>query len=217
MTMRAPIADLPIVLEDASLVARNVTIIDAVSLTLAAGAPTVVIGPNGAGKTTLLRLAMGLVRPSSGRVTWGGRADASPQRRAIVLQRPVMLRRSAAANIKYALASVGVGRPEWSARADELLTLVGLAGLLDPKLMARKEAEEKRLRDFLGGSPPPELKDAARAFDVIAKANKVRVETAVPMTLLEQGGAFNCDSFGIARTLLRAGASVNAGRTPCGG
>ena len=76
--MRAPLTDLPIVLEDASLAARDVTILDRVTLTLAPGAPTVLIGPNGAGKTTLLRLAMGLVAPSRGRVTWGGREQAAP-------------------------------------------------------------------------------------------------------------------------------------------
>ena len=68
--MRAPGSDLPIVLDDVSVHARAVTILDRVSLHLAPGTPTVLIGPNGAGKTTLLRLAMGLMRPSTGRVTW---------------------------------------------------------------------------------------------------------------------------------------------------
>ena len=97
MTMRPPVTDLPILLENVSFVVRDVTILDRIDLTLAAGAPTVVIGPNGAGKTTLLRLAMGLIRPSTGHVTWGGRADAPSNRRAFVFQRPVMLRRSAEA------------------------------------------------------------------------------------------------------------------------
>ena len=107
--MRAPIADLPIVLEAVSLAVRSVhDPRPACRCTLAAGAPTVLIGPNGAGKTTLLRLAMGLVAPTRGRVTWGGRADAPPTRRAIVFQRPVMLRRSAAGNLRYALKAAGV-------------------------------------------------------------------------------------------------------------
>ena len=129
MTMRAPRSDLPIVLEDAAVVAGQLTILNDIALTLAAGAPTVLVGPNGAGKTTLLRLAMGLVAPSRGRVTWGGRIDTASTRRAIVFQRPVMLRRSAAANIEYALASAGVARDERSARIEELFNLVGLSGL----------------------------------------------------------------------------------------
>ena len=99
-----------------------------VSLVIAAGPPTVLIGPNGSGKTTLLRTAMGLVRPSTGRITWGGDADLPPLRRALVFQRPVMLRRSVADNLRYALATAGVAHRLRAARVDELLALVGLPG-----------------------------------------------------------------------------------------
>ncbi len=87
------------------------TILDEVTLTLAPGAPTVLIGPNGAGKTTLLRLAMGLIAADRADASPGAAASSvPPTRRAIVFQRPVMLRRSAAANIRYALAAAGVPR-----------------------------------------------------------------------------------------------------------
>jgi tungstate transport system ATP-binding protein len=145
MTMRAPISDLPIVLEDVSFAARATTILDHVSLTLAAGAPTVLIGPNGAGKTTLLRLAMGLVRPSGGRVTFGGRADVPPTRRAIVFQRPVMLRRSAAGNLRYALSAAGIANAARGARIDELLALVGLTDLGDRPARKLSGGEQQRL------------------------------------------------------------------------
>jgi tungstate transport system ATP-binding protein len=145
MTMRAPLADLPIVLEDASLTIRGVTILDAVSLTLAAGAPTVIVGPNGSGKTTLLRVAMGLVALSAGRVTWGGRADVPPSRRAIVFQRPVMLRRSAGGNLRYALKVADVPWADRSARVDELLALVGLKGLGSRPARKLSGGEQQRL------------------------------------------------------------------------
>ena len=44
MTMRAPLADLPVVLANATVVAGAVTILDGVSLSLDAGTPTVLIG-----------------------------------------------------------------------------------------------------------------------------------------------------------------------------
>jgi tungstate transport system ATP-binding protein len=145
MTMRAPVTNLPIRFDDVSFVVRGVTIIDQIDVALAAGAPTVIIGPNGAGKTTLLRLAMGLVQPTSGRITWGGREDASPDRRAIVFQRPVMLRRSAEANLRYALEAAGVAHAERAARMTELLALVGLTGLGDRPARRLSGGEQQRL------------------------------------------------------------------------
>ena len=61
MSMRAPDSDLPLMFVDARIVVRDVTILDDITLTIAAGSPTVLIGPNGSGKTTLLRTAMGLI------------------------------------------------------------------------------------------------------------------------------------------------------------
>ncbi len=79
----------------------------------------------------------------------------------------------------------------------------GLGGLLDPKIMARKAAEEKRLKDFIAANPDKVPAAAAKAFDVIAEGQKKRVGFIKEMTLLEGGAAFNSDLFGIARTLLR--------------
>ena len=143
--MRAPLTDLPIVLEDAAVVVGPLTILNDIALTLAAGAPTVLVGPNGSGKTTLLRLAMGLLAPSRGRLTWGGRIDAASTRRAIVFQRPVMLRRSAAGNIRYALSAASVARSERAARAAELLALVGLSELGDRPARKLSGGEQQRL------------------------------------------------------------------------
>jgi tungstate transport system ATP-binding protein len=145
MSMRAPSTDLPIMLEDVSVRAGDVTILDRVTLELAAGAPTVLIGPNGAGKTTLLRLAMGLVAPSRGQVSWGGRERVEPTRRAIMFQRPAMLRRSASGNIRYALAAAGMPRAGRKTRAGELLALVGLGALADRPARKLSGGEQQRL------------------------------------------------------------------------
>lgn len=127
--MRAMPSDLPIVLDGISLRIGSTTLLDRLDLTIKPGAPTLVVGPNGSGKTTLLRLCMRLVRPSEGHVSWGGRSDTGQERRAILFQKPVMLRRSAAANISYVLAQIGYPRHLRAARAHELLDRVGLAGL----------------------------------------------------------------------------------------
>jgi tungstate transport system ATP-binding protein len=127
--MRASPSDLPLVLEGVSLRAGTTTILDRMSLTITSGAPTLVVGPNGSGKTSLLRLCMGLVAPSEGTVSWGERTDCRQTRRAILFQKPVMLRRSAAANVAYGLAQAGCARYLRAARAEELLDSVGLLDL----------------------------------------------------------------------------------------
>jgi tungstate transport system ATP-binding protein len=88
---------------------------------------------------------MGLLAPSSGRVTWGGRAAVPPDRRAIMFQRPVMLRRSAAANIEYALASANIPRERWKQQVDELLVLVGLSGMNERPARKLSGGEQQRL------------------------------------------------------------------------
>ena len=143
--MRAPASDLPVMFVDVAIVAGEVTILDDISLTLAPGPPTVLIGPNGSGKTTLLRAAMGLIPATRGRITWGGRERSPPDRRAILFQRPVMLRRSAAGNVRYALAAAGVPRAQRAQRAAELLADVGLAGLERRPARRLSGGEQQRL------------------------------------------------------------------------
>jgi hypothetical protein len=79
----------------------------------------------------------------------------------------------------------------------------GLAGLLDPALMARKRAEEKRLRAAVADDP--KLKDALGAWDKIAKAQKVRAANIRRYAMLEGAAGFDSLLFGYARTLVRAG------------
>ena len=111
-------------------------------MTLSAGDPTVLIGPNGSGKTTFLRVAMGLLAPTGGQVTWGGRSDVPPERRAMLFQRPVMLRRTAGANIRYAMRGAATVRQD---RVSELLRLVGLAAFEDRPARRLSGGEQQRL------------------------------------------------------------------------
>jgi tungstate transport system ATP-binding protein len=145
MTMRAPASDLPVMLLKVGILAGEVTVLDDISLTLSPGAPTVLIGPNGSGKTTLLRAAMGLIPVTRGRVTWGGRDASPPDRRAILFQRPVMLRRSTGDNVRYALAAAGVQRTARYDRAAELLALVGLEGFDQRPARRLSGGEQQRL------------------------------------------------------------------------
>jgi len=145
MTMRAPASDLPIMFSEVTILAGDVTILDRISLIFAPGLPTILIGPNGSGKTTLLRAAMGLIPVTRGRITWGGREAAAPQRLAFVFQRPVMLRRRTGDNVRYALAAAGVPRGQHASRIAELLMLVGLTGLERRPARRLSGGEQQRL------------------------------------------------------------------------
>ncbi len=144
MSMRAPVSDLPLMFQDARITAREVTILGGITLTVNDGPPTVLIGPNGSGKTTLLRTSMGLIPLTSGRITWGGRETSSPERGAIMFQRPAMLRRSAEGNVRYAL-SAGIPRTKRKERAAELLALVGLDKLGQRPARRLSGGEQQRL------------------------------------------------------------------------
>jgi len=143
--MRAPTSELPILFEDVGVDAKDVRILSEVTLALRAGAPTVLIGPNGSGKTTVLRLAMGLLAPSGGRITWCGRDRTDGRRLAMVSQRPVMLRRSTFANVTYALGAAGVAWARRNDRAEELLARVGLSNQAARPARRLSGGEQQRL------------------------------------------------------------------------
>ena len=94
------------------------------SFTLEATKRTVIIGPNGAGKSLLLRLCHGLIQPSDGQISWAQPNAAEHQ--AMVFQRPVMLRRTAAANIHYALTLNKVPKADQAEIVDAVLSKTGL-------------------------------------------------------------------------------------------
>jgi tungstate transport system ATP-binding protein len=88
---------------------------------------------------------MGLLSPSCGRVTWDGVTDRPPLRRAIVFQRPIMLRRSVGENLRYALKAAHIAADRQPARIDELLALVGLDGMAQRPARRLSGGEQQRL------------------------------------------------------------------------
>ena len=137
---------LPLRLDRVRYSIAGVELIHELSLELGAGPRTVVVGPNGAGKSLLLRLCHGLLRPSAGRVFWAGDAAGDAARRqAMVFQRPVLLRRSVAANVRYALALRQVPRTARPARVADALDMAGLRPLAGRAARVLSGGEQQRL------------------------------------------------------------------------
>ncbi|MPZ11861.1 MAG: ATP-binding cassette domain-containing protein [Kiloniellaceae bacterium] len=149
----------PLELHDVSFAAGGKALTDRLSLRLRPGTRTVVMGPNGAGKSLLLRLIAGLIQPTGGTITLGGRpADAAARRRiALVFQRPVVLRRSVAANLRHALAVYGVPRGERARRIDALLALGQLEALAGRPARVLSGGEQQRLSLVRALAAEPEL------------------------------------------------------------
>ena len=108
---------------------------------------TVIMGANGAGKSLLLRLLHGLIRPTAGEVLWQGRPLDREGRRgqAMVFQRPVMLRRSVLANLRFALSVRGVGGSERAAREAEAIERARLHDLAKRPARVLSGGEQQRL------------------------------------------------------------------------
>jgi len=115
-----------------------------VDVTIRAGSRTFILGANGAGKSTLLRVLHGIVDPTRGAVTWG-QSSTRPRGHAMVFQRPVLLRRSAAGNIRHALALYGVRGRLADERIHDALASVGLSDLAERPARVLSGGEQQRL------------------------------------------------------------------------
>ena len=142
--MAEPVTGLPIELRKVAAAPGGVPVLAGIDLVVAAGGRTVLLGPNGAGKSTLLRVLHGLIPPSGGSIKWGD-ATSRPFGQAMVFQRPVMLRRSAAENVRYALDLAGVRGADADARIDEALDEVGLRALADRPARGLSGGEQQKL------------------------------------------------------------------------
>lgn len=147
ITMPEPVESLlPLELTAVRFEAGGKCLIQDLSLRIEAGPPSIILGPNGAGKSLLMRLCHGLIEPSAGRIAWAGTNRGAIRRgQAMVFQRPVLLRRSAVANVVYPLRLRGVEKREREARAAQALSKAGLSDLATQPARVLSSGEQQRL------------------------------------------------------------------------
>lgn len=140
-----PPSILPLAVDHLSYQAGKRLLLHDISFTIGPASVVALIGPNGSGKSLTLRLCHGLLRPAGGSIRWQqpGGVLSGHKRHGMVFQRPVMLRRSARANIVHAVTAMGV--PEAGTRAEEALHRFGLAALADRPARLMSGGEQQRL------------------------------------------------------------------------
>jgi putative ABC transport system ATP-binding protein len=180
---------------------QSVVALDGVDLRVGAGEFLAVVGPSGGGKSTLLHLIGGIDRPTSGRLTVGGREVTALSENALTLYR----RREVGMIFQFfnLLPHLSVrenvelpgrldGAPDAGQRADELLHRVGLGpraaarpyelsgGEMQRVAIARALATGAWL--LLADEPTGNL-DSGNGERVLALLNEIRRERGVTLIL----------------------------------
>lgn len=138
------VAILPLRLKAVSYRVGATPLLSDISLTIPQGRRLVVMGANGAGKSLFLRLCHGLIDPTAGQRHWASN-EARAQAQAMVFQRPVLLRRSVAANLEYPLALRGLPRATRRETVARTLDRFGLSPLAGRPARLLSGGEQQRL------------------------------------------------------------------------
>ena len=120
------------------------------------------LGPNGAGKTTFLRLAAGLIRPSTGRLSW---FKGHPRRHPALDNRVAMssdgdalpVRETPHQWLTMLLSCSGFSNADASDRADETLRGLGLDEQLDRPIAQLSRGQRQRVKLAQAFAVPADL------------------------------------------------------------
>jgi iron(III) transport system ATP-binding protein len=151
-------------LDAVTRVAGGRAIVDGVSLSVAPGEIVCLLGPSGCGKSTTLRMAAGIERASTGRVSIGGRlADGpgvflAPEKRktGLIFQDLALFPHlDVTGNVTYGIRDLP--RAERLARAGALLKAVGLGGRGGDWPSDLSGGEQQRLALARAQAPKPDV------------------------------------------------------------
>jgi putative ABC transport system ATP-binding protein len=150
--------------------------IDGLDLDVPSGNLAILLGPSGCGKTTLLSCLGGILSPSAGRIRFGDTDITNLDRRALVEYRRhtvgivfqafnLVASLTGLENVMVPLRAAAVPRREAHARAEELLTRIGLADRMHhrPGDMSGGQQQRVAVARALALDPPLLLADEPTA------------------------------------------------------
>jgi putative ABC transport system ATP-binding protein len=175
-----------------------------VSFTIPAGDYVAIVGPSGSGKSTLMHLLGGLDRPTSGRLSIGGRDIGSLSQHELARLRNetigfvfqsfhLLARTSAVDNVALPLVYRGIGARERRAKATETLERVGLGHRLDHRPNQLSGGEQQRVAiaralvtdpDVLLADEPTGNLDTTNGQAVLALLEQLNVERGVALVIV---------------------------------
>ena len=181
---------LPLHVENVSLDVGGRRLLHGLTFTILPQRRTAILGYNGAGKSLTLRICHGLIRPTTGRITWAGPLGDDPhavaRAQAMVFQKPVLLRRSVRDNLLYVLRSRGERGRRARIRTERVMERCGLAHLATRPARGLSGGEQQKLAlarawllkpSILFLDEPTAALDPAATLDVERIINELHVAT----------------------------------------
>jgi iron complex transport system ATP-binding protein len=222
-------------LSGVSVLRDGAALLDGVDWAVGEGERWVVLGPNGAGKTTLLQIAAAQLYPSRGSAEILGQlvgaVDVFELRPRIGLSSAALADRLPAQElvgdvvVTASYAVVGRFRERYdaldSARAGELLSLLGVGNLTERRFGTLSEGERKRVQIARALMTDPELLlldepaaglDLGGREDVVRRLGRLAADRYAPALVLVTHHVEEIPPGFTHALLLRAGRVVAAGR-----
>jgi iron(III) transport system ATP-binding protein len=141
----------------------ELSVLSGVGLEVPEGSFTAILGPSGSGKTTLLRIIAGFERPDSGEVRLGDQVVDDAQRRFVPCERrkigyvpqegTLFPHLNVGRNVAFGLSR----QDRHGTRVDELLELVGLAGMARRYPHQLSGGQQQRVALARALAPDPEI------------------------------------------------------------
>ncbi|MDO5672105.1 MAG: ABC transporter ATP-binding protein [Actinomycetaceae bacterium] len=177
-----------VVLSDIGMTFPNgFTALEGIDVDILDGEFLALVGPSGSGKTTLLRAVAGFLTPTAGSIHIAGAEVATPghakapEKRGLGMvfqQHAIWPHLSVGDNVGYSLKIAKKSRKEITARVDELLELVGLAGFTkrNPATLSGGQRQRVALARALAPAPSVLLLDEALSALDEPLRDQLRVE-----------------------------------------
>ncbi|KPJ51013.1 MAG: hypothetical protein AMJ41_00450 [candidate division Zixibacteria bacterium DG_27] len=164
-------------------------VLSEVNLSISVGEFVGLIGPTGSGKTTLANLISGLLKPTSGRVTFSREKEGGP-RVGLILQFPErqFFRETVSEDIVYGLKNLGFSGGKLKAELERSLQLVdlGAEAFSDRQVHALSGGEQRRVAIASILAMKPELLILDEPF--IALDPEATVKLKQSLSRIHEGG-----------------------------